>query len=194
MSLVDKDIKRLMESGNIIIEPFDQKQLGPNTYDIKLGKTILKPIGNKELIVDPTAQLQTYRGSVCNSGVNYDTFETPYVLMPGEFILASTKEKIGVFGNVIATVFGRSGGSRLGLVMDTGPFIDTGFEGFLTFGVYNQAPYSILLQEDYRIGHVEFTKTSGNPDVSYDKRKISKYAGKQMEGKPVGWLLDKEWR
>ena len=38
MILSDKKILEEMESGNIVIEPFNREQLGTNSYDVHLGK------------------------------------------------------------------------------------------------------------------------------------------------------------
>ena len=37
MLLSDKRIVEEMETGNIVIEPFDERQLGTNSYDVRLG-------------------------------------------------------------------------------------------------------------------------------------------------------------
>ena len=37
MLLSDKRIREEMENGNIIIEPFESRQLGTNSYDVRLG-------------------------------------------------------------------------------------------------------------------------------------------------------------
>ena len=43
MLLSDKRIMQEMEDGNIIIEPFEPRQLGTNSYDVRLGRVLLHP-------------------------------------------------------------------------------------------------------------------------------------------------------
>lgn len=189
MSLVDKHILDEIRSGNIVIEPFNREQLGPNTYDVRLANVFWIP--KTRAAVDPT---NTVDNEYTVSKIEYEEVEGPILLMPGQFVLAVTKEKIGCFNGIRALIFGRSSVSRLGLVISEGPFIDTGFEGYITLEIYNQAPYPVWLVEDYRIGHIEFVATSGEPEIPYNKKKNNKYSGIQLECKPHGFLLDKEWK
>src|SRR5215211_5700488 len=46
MLLSDKRIVEEMEHGNIIIEPFDSRQLGTNSYDVRLGPYYFIPNHN----------------------------------------------------------------------------------------------------------------------------------------------------
>jgi dCTP deaminase len=191
--LVDWQVKEEIKKGNLVIEPFNPEQLGPNTYDIRLGNIFLEPVVDytvqpngkvHELAIDPTEP---------GTEIKYKEFQGPYLLKPGGFVLAVIKEKIGTHKDLSALIFGRSNISRLGLCISEGPFIDTGFEGYITLEIYNQSPYKIWLKEGWRIGHIAFYKGE-QPEVSYDKRPSSKYAGVQVEVRPYGWKQDKEYR
>src|SRR4051812_12048937 len=46
MLLSDKRISEEMERGNIIIEPFEPRQLGTNSYDVRLGAYYFIPNHN----------------------------------------------------------------------------------------------------------------------------------------------------
>ena len=49
--LTAHEIKRQMKKGNIVIEPYDDKQLNPNSYNVCLG--------NRLKIYDPNAILDS---------------------------------------------------------------------------------------------------------------------------------------
>src|SRR5437764_14951794 len=50
MLLFDKRIVEELHNGNIIIEPFDQRQLGSNSYDCRLGKLYFQGDNNVDII------------------------------------------------------------------------------------------------------------------------------------------------
>ncbi len=80
MILTDCDILEEIDAGNIILQPFDRKCLGSNSYDLHLGDT-----------------LATYEDEVLDAKKHnkVNTFEIPeegFVLMPNELYLAATHE------------------------------------------------------------------------------------------------------
>lgn len=182
MLMNDTQLKEAIANGQIQLEGMGDHQMGNVTIDVKLGPTFLIPLPDQVIdVTDPKAE------------VKYEEFTGAYTLFPGEFVLAVMKEKITLGDQVAGTIYGRSNTSRLGLVISEGPIIDPGFSGYITLELYNQAPYPIVLREDFRIGHIAFQKV--NPvEVPYSKKPNNKYAGKQLEMKPVGWKLDKEWK
>lgn len=44
--LGDLEIRQCLENGNIVIDPFDESQLGTNSYDVRLGEWYFKPSKN----------------------------------------------------------------------------------------------------------------------------------------------------
>ena len=50
MLLSDKRIMEELQRGNIVIEPFDQRQLGTNSYDCRLGEWYFKGDANVDVI------------------------------------------------------------------------------------------------------------------------------------------------
>ena len=50
MILTGSEIKRNVELGNINIEPFNEKQINPNSYNYRLGEELLELTGE---IIDP---------------------------------------------------------------------------------------------------------------------------------------------
>ena len=50
MLLSDKRIVEEMEHGNIVIEPFDPRHLGTNSYDCRLGEYYFQGDANVEVM------------------------------------------------------------------------------------------------------------------------------------------------
>lgn len=118
--LTGPQILQEMVRGDIVIEPFNQSQLNPNSYNLCLDKTLV-----------------VYKNHELDMALANDTevIEIPprgLVLHPGKLYLGSTVERIFMPKHV-AIVEGRSSVGRLGLCVHvTAGFIDTGFNGTVT--------------------------------------------------------------
>ncbi len=182
MLLSNRDIKGYISSGDIIIDPFEDKNLGPDSYDIHLGKKILvsKDVNG---VIDP------------QKGINMEFEEinlekTPYILKRGEFILADTLEKIGLSNKVTAQLEGRSSIGRLGIVIHmTAGLIHAGW-GFsnpstITLEISSVNPNPVKLYYGMGIAQLSFIKLSSPAEGTY----ISKYEG-QKEPLPSRLNMD----
>lgn len=92
--------------------------------------------------------------------------EKPVMIMPGEFMLATTIEKVNCPDDVAAYVEGRSSIGRLGLQVQNAGFIDPGFKGEITLELANQSRVPIKVIPGMRICQVVFmmlTESSMNP-------------------------------
>jgi len=179
MNLVDWEVLEEIKKGNIIINPFIKKNLGPNTYDVTLGPIMLTTIRS---FIDPKKFTPKYIEK-----------NLPCTLHPKEFILGVTRETIGTLNNISGYIIGRSTFGRLGLKVESAPFVDTGFCGHLTLEIYNHSDNSILLTEGLRFAQIQFIKHS-TPLINYQIRKNSKYKVNESKiEKPRGYKIDKEW-
>lgn len=119
MILSGKEIKKQLGL-DITIEPFNEKQLGPNSYNLKL---------HNELVVYKNTVLDMKKEN------EVETFIIPeegYVLKPGELYLARTFEYTRT-DRFVPMLEGRSSIGRLGLFVHiTAGFGDVGFNGFWT--------------------------------------------------------------
>ena len=120
MILTGHEIRHQVELGNIVIEDFNEAQLGPNSYNLRLGDELLV---YKEAILDPRKDMKTAVVKIPEEGL---------VLMPGGLYLAKTKEYTETHG-FVPQVVGRSSIGRLGLwIHVTAGFGDLGFKGNCT--------------------------------------------------------------
>jgi dCTP deaminase len=126
MVLSDTEIRREIESKELVIDPFDDKYLEPASYDLRPGKSaaITQSNGN------PTIDLE-------KAGV--------LVLGPFSPAVVSAREHL-VLPLHLAGRFGlKSGLSRRGIYASVGPQVDPGFDGWLSVTLFNftQTPVAI---------------------------------------------------
>ena len=97
MLLSDKRIVEELHNGNIIIEPFDQRQLGTNSYDCRLGKWYFQGDMNIDVIhLDNPYDIRRYWGEPRQAG------DGKIAIRPGTTILAHTREVIGGHNGYLA--------------------------------------------------------------------------------------------
>lgn len=147
--LTGEAIRQAIQSGEIIIDPYDPKNINPNSYNLKIGNTIatLRPNRHETYWGSPDPNPDGYVCAVAvqktrdwveidlKEKVEYDTTEIPengILLQPGELYLVPTVENIHTdYYEPIIT--GRSTMGRLGIsVHQEAGFGDIGFNGHMT--------------------------------------------------------------
>ena len=159
MFLSDGEIQHFLEKGSLQISPMEPSQIQPASVDIRLGNTF-------SILEDtPTGIIRL------NEARSYKTIPTDtYLLLPGQFVLATTMEYITLPDNLTAFVEGRSSLGRLGLFIQNAGWVDPGFEGEITLELFNANRYAIELQSGHRIGQLVFARMAENA--------LHPYAGK----------------
>ena len=119
--LTGDEIRRKAQDGTIVIDPFDEKNLNPNSYNVSLAPELVMYNTAGEL--DPTREQSTTQLPIPESG---------FLLRPGFLYLATTNEYTESH-DTVPMINGRSSLARLGLVVhQTGAFGDIGFCGAWT--------------------------------------------------------------
>lgn len=181
--LVDKEIKSLIRNDEIKIIPFmymderingkEQKQIGTTSVDIRLGSSFQLFTPNQYEIVDFTRKESGYNNS--SKRIDLDFLES-IVIAPGQFMLGHSMEYIKLPNTICGNLEGRSSFARLGIEIHmTAGFIDPGFEGVITFEIYNSGPSAVRLFPGMRIGQLRFESNS-HPTCPYSKHDV-KYKG-----------------
>lgn len=82
-----------------------------------------------------------------------------WILQPGRFCLASTREKVSVPNDLVGIVYGKSSIGRQGVVVETAGYIDPGFTGTITLEIANLGtePYPISVGQ--QICQIVFVRT-----------------------------------
>ena len=130
MILSGKEIKNKLGK-EIVIEPFSEKQLNPNSYNLKLHNELLV---YDETILDMKKQ---------NKVKNIIIPEEGLVLEPGKLYLGRTLEYTAT-EKYVPMLEGRSSIGRLGLFIHvTAGFGDVGFRGYWTLEIFCVQPIRI---------------------------------------------------
>ena len=183
--LVDNQIKNAVVSGDIVINPFVERQINPNSYDVTLGCEFYSYCSSEfghVPVIDPRS----------NREYGYKRIENQVILYPNEFILGTTREYFTLCNGYAAVLEGKSSFARLGLAVHiTGGFIDTGFAGNITLEIKNENDRcAIILREGDLIGQLVFFKIT-KATVPYDMKPDSKY--KNQEGVTPSKYYRNDW-
>jgi dCTP deaminase len=137
MILSDRQILETYRLGDILVDPFDEKQIQPASYDLRVGAQAATTTSKKVV-------------NVRESG--YVTLE------PGDFAVITTLEILRLGPQYVARFGLRSKFARKGLIATTGPQIDPGYHGRLIIGVTNLSPKQATLSYGDDFLSVEFHK------------------------------------
>jgi len=130
MILSGKEIKARMGK-DIIIDPFYEERLNPNSYNLALDKTLLI---YSEPALDMKARNPTQRLVIPSKGL---------ILEPNRLYLGRTEEYTET-QNLVPMLEGRSSIGRLGLFVHvTAGFGDVGFKGYWTLEIFCIQPVKI---------------------------------------------------
>ena len=104
MVLSDRTIMRMLEEGTLRISPLEREQIQPASVDIRLGNTF-------SIVEDSPTGIVTLDKEMKYKTITSDT----YVLLPNQFVLATTQEYFELPDDLTAFVEGRSSLGRMGL-------------------------------------------------------------------------------
>ena len=149
MLLSDGDIKKAVASGRFVIEPYDEELVQPSSVDVRLDRYFRVFANHRHIAIDPSKQQDDLTELVVTKG------DEPFILHPGEFVLASTYERVTLPDDLAGRVEGKSSLGRLGLLTHaTAGFIDPGFTGHVTLELSNVATLPIVLYPGMKIGQL----------------------------------------
>ena len=164
MILSDKTIAMMLENGTLGISPLEKGQIQPASVDIRLGNTF-------GVVEDSSSGIITM-----DREISYKTIETDrYLLLPGQFVLATTMEYISLPDDLTAFVEGRSSLGRMGLFIQNAGWVDPGFKGEITLELFNANRCAIELCTGRRIGQLVFAKMDSPAEKPYS----GKYQGQR---------------
>jgi dCTP deaminase len=171
--LSDRSIREAIESGRIVIDPFDPDMVQPSSVDLTLGSQFLVFKNHTRALIDVKERLDDLTEPV---DIEPDDV---FLLHPGEFVLGSTAERIGIPDDMVGRLEGKSSLARLGLLIhSTAGFVDAGFAGYLTLELSNVATLPITLYPGMKIGQISFLQMSTPADQPYGGGSLgSKYQG-----------------
>lgn len=153
MILCDHEILDLCNQG--MVEGFDPDLINPASLDVRLGDTLLIESAQSPVLVE----YPLHRHSEAD----------PYAMVPGQFLLAPTRETFNIPDTIAAEFRLKSSRAREGLDQALAVWADPGWHGsVLTLELRNNRQlWSQLLWPGMKIGQMVFHKMSGLPRRSY---------------------------
>ena len=149
MLLSDRDIRDELEAKRVALEPFDPDMVQPSSIDVRLDKFFRVFENHRYPHIDPAVEQPDLTRLVETTG------DEPFVLHPGEFVLASTFEVVTLPDDIAGRLEGKSSLGRLGLLThSTAGWIDPGFSGHVTLELSNVATLPIKLWPGMKIGQL----------------------------------------
>ena len=142
--LSDSDILRLLESGSLKIEGYDERCMTPNGYDVTIEEILIPSTGERK-----------------RDGI---------VSVPGNsWFVIGTKEFLVLPSNLTGQIWIRTTWVRRGVLSSFG-IIDAGFNGNLTFSAYNASKEAIEIPIGERFAQVIFAELSSPSRRDYAER------------------------
>jgi dCTP deaminase len=147
----------------------------PSSVDVRLDKFFRVFENHKYSVIDPSTEQAELTREVIAEG------DEPFILHPGEFVLASTYEVITLPDDIAGRLEGKSSLGRLGLLThSTAGFIDPGFSGHITLELSNVANLPVKLFPGMKIGQLCLIKLSSPAEHPYGSEKYgSRYQGQR---------------
>ena len=173
MVLSDHTIKEEIARGRIIVEPLGEGCIQPASVDVHLDRELLVFRNSRRPFIDVREEQSDLTEMMEIEG------DTPFMLHPGEFVLASTVEHIELPGDLVARLEGKSSLGRIGLLIhSTAGYVDPGWTGHLTLELSNVSNLPVTLYYAMKIGQISYLRLTSPADNLYGSPALgSKYQG-----------------
>lgn len=176
MILSDKTLTKMLKEKTLVVEPIEKGQIQPASIDIRLGNTF-------SIVEDTSTGIINLENEIKYKTITSDS----YILLPNQFVLATTMEYFDLPDDLTAFVEGRSSLGRMGLFIQNAGWVDPGFKGEITLELYNANRCAIELKAGRRVGQLVFAKMDDTAINPYN----GKYQGQRgATGSKV--FMDKE--
>ncbi|MCK5261218.1 MAG: dCTP deaminase [Thermoplasmatales archaeon] len=142
--LSDEDIENSIKNSELGIEPFNQKNLTPNGYDLSIDEVYIKK--TEKHIREGMASIP-----------------------PLTWFAISTKEFVKMGPQLSSQLWIRSSYARKGILASFGK-VDAGFHGTLTIGCFNSSDQEIEIPIGDRFCQIVFERLSTVPKALYNER------------------------
>ena len=142
--LSDIDIKNKMKNNELGIEPFIEKNLTPNGYDLSIEEIFIRK--SDEHIKEGTA-----------------------VVPPMTWFAISTKEFVKMGPQITSQLWIRSSYARKGVMASFGK-VDAGFHGTLTISCFNSNDNPLEIPIGDRFCQIVFENMASTPSELYEKK------------------------
>jgi dCTP deaminase len=142
--LSDKDIENFIKNNKLGIEPFENKNLTPNGYDLTIEEVFIKKT---------------------DSHIKNGFAKIPAMT----WFAISTKEFVKMGPDIASQLWIRSSYARKGVMASFGK-VDAGFHGTLTISCFNSNDSPLEIPIGDRFCQIVFENLSSSPEELYDKK------------------------
>ena len=162
MILTGNAIKESIKNGDIVISPFNESQLNPNSYNLKLGNKLIE---YSSTFLDMKRKPNTNEIEIPTHG---------YKLLPGHLYLGHTEEYTETY-NLVPRIEGRSSIGRLGISIHcSNGFGDIGFKGQWTLCMTASVP--VIIYPGIEICQIYYSTIYGDI-AEYNSKKYQNSVG-----------------
>lgn len=177
MMFSSEDIRKALKDKSLIVEPFFEESVRPGGLVLRLGETLLRPIQGK--VVDVKNKIVPDFEEIKIS------FEKPFCLEPGDFVLGHTFEKVTVADSLGFFIEGRSTLARVGLtIVQTAMMVYPGHrDRAITLEIANNGKNPILLYFKMKISRAAIFELKTPTTEPYDEN--GKYRKQGAVGIPI---------
>jgi dCTP deaminase len=160
--LSDVEIKDAIQSKDISIEPFDERDLEPSSYDFRVGRALIagKGVSGKE--------------------------DFPLYLKPGDWMEIESLENVKISQKIGVIIGMPSGMSRKGILAFSGLHIDPGYRGKIFITLFNPSSDTFKIECEQKLCTLIFFKFDKNPSKTYEGKYQDQYG---FPEKDIEWMI-----
>lgn len=174
MIIPDFEIRNMIRTGELVIDPLSENSIRENGVDLRLGNEFCL-LRSTSLVLDTAKQLDPV--------LYYDCVKVPvgegFIIPAGRRVLATTLEYVKFPDDVIGLVNLRSTWARTGIYIPP-TIIDAGFEGEVTIEIVG-SEFPVKVYPGQRFLHLVLAMTSESVEKPYR----GKYKGQRGVKLPV---------
>jgi len=156
MILTHDEIIKCLQDKSIIIDPLDEKRIGPASVDVVLDN-----------------QFRIFKANQSEINLNSDTVDTSkatelittdtITILPGQTILGITKETITLAPHICGWIEGRSRFARIGLMVHiSSGFMQPGISNKQVLEIFNAGPMAITVNAGISVCQLIFEEAKGS--------------------------------
>ena len=150
-------------SNRLVISPLLNKelQLADGAVDVRLGTQFIIIKRTEFMGLDPKDRLKIKERIRNYQEMVRVKFQYPFILHPNHLVLGSTLEYISIPNDLSAYVLTRSSWGRLGLIIATATYINSGYKGCLTLEIENIGEVPLALYPGTRVAQLVLNRLDG---------------------------------
>jgi len=160
MILTEAEIRKLLDSGRLSVNPISPDTIRENGLDLRVGSEYAIYLF-ENTIIDPCEMDNSEARRLFKVFRNVEEVVIP----PRNFALLTTVEYLKMPDDVVGLANLRSTLARYGLIIPP-TVVDAGFEGQITIEVVNASPNPIVLRKGMRFLHLILVRAEGRASYS----------------------------